>query len=103
MSAKNHALFDRVTLDAIIENILDNLQEPVPTFLMDCEKNIEKGIEKYTKHISCKIQNDSACNISSVSEEHIGNLLDSICESNHIYFQTGMKMGAALLKQLLDL
>ncbi len=103
MYAKNHALFDRVTLDTITENILDNLQEPAPAFLMDCEKNIEKGIEKYTKHIACKIQNDSTCDISSVSEEHIGNLLDSICESNQIYFQTGMKMGAALLKQLLDL
>ncbi len=103
MSLNEHELYDKISLDTITGHILDDLQDPAPPFLLECTRDIEKGIEEYTKNITCQIQNNSTCDISSVSEEHIGNLLDSICESNQIYFQTGMKMGAALLKQLLDL
>lgn len=66
-------------------------------------KECGKKLEEYTKHIACQIQADGIRDISSMPEDHIGDLPDSICESNQIYFQTGMKMGAALLKQLLDL
>lgn len=103
MSLNGHELYDKISLDTIAGHILDGLQEPAPPFLLECTRNIEKSIEDYTKHIAWQIQTDGTCDISSVSEDHIGNLLDSICESNQIYFQTGMKMGAALLKQLLDL
>lgn len=103
MSLNEHELYDKISLDAVTGHILDDLQDPAPHFLLSCTRNVEKSIEEYTKHIVCQIQADGACDISSMPEDHIGDLLDSICESNQIYFQTGMKMGAALLKQLLDL
>lgn len=103
MNMNEYELYDKISLDTIAGHILDDLQDPAPSFLLECTRNIEKGIEEYTKHIACQIQTDGTCDISSVSEDHIGNLLDSICKSNQIYFQTGMKMGAVLLKQLLDL
>ena len=34
---------------------------------------------------------------------HAGELLDSICESNRSYFESGIKTGYLLLMQLLDL
>lgn len=103
MSQNEHELYDKISLDAVAGHILDDLQDPAPHFLLECTRNVEKSIEEYTKYIVCQIQADDARDISSMSEDHIGDLLDSICESNQICFQTGMKMGAALLKQLLDL
>lgn len=103
MNMNEHELYNKISLDAVTGHILDDLQIPAPHFLLECTRNVEKGIEEYTKHIVCQIQTKGTCDISSMPEDHIGDLLDSICESNQIYFQTGMKMGTALLKQLLDL
>lgn len=102
MTAKNHELFDRVNLDTITENILDSLQEPAPAFLMECEKDIEKEIEAYTKHI-VQHQPNKGHDTTPIVENYAGKILDSICESNRIYFETGIKMGAVLLLQLIDL
>lgn len=103
MTTDKHERYGKTSLDTIAGHILDDLQDPAPPFLLECTRNVEKSIEEYTKHIACQIQADVTRDISSMPEDHIGDLLDSICESNQIYFQTGMKMGAVLLKQLLDL
>lgn len=103
MNMNEHELYDKISLDTITGHILDDLQDPAPHFLLECTRNVEKSIAKYTKHIACQIQADGAHDISSIPEDHIGELLDSICESNRSYFESGIKTGALLLMQLLDL
>lgn len=103
MTTKNHVLYNAASLDAIIENMLDNMQESTPFFLMNNEKNIEKEIEEYTKQVIRQCQPGNNHNVIPIVENHAGKLLDSICESNRIYFETGIKVGAVLLLQLIDL
>ena len=99
MAAGRHELYDKTSLDRISGYLLDDMQKPGPPFLMECEKNI---IKAYTEYIINQGLS-SRCDTVPIVENHAGELLDSICESNRSYFESGIKTGALLLMQLLDL
>lgn len=103
MNINKHELYNKISIDTITGYILDDLQNPEPPFLLECTRKLEKSIEEYTKQIMAQYQNSNSRDTTPIIEDHAGELLDSICESNHIYFETGMKMGALLLLQLLNL
>lgn len=101
MTTGKHELYDKISLDKISRYLLDDMLEPAPPFLIDCEKNILKEVRAYTKHVINQGPG-SRCDTVFIVEDYAGELLDSICESNRIYFENGMKTGALLLMQLLD-
>lgn len=103
MPTKNNELYGSLSLDAIIETILDKMHEHTPSFIMETEKNTEREIEEYTKCIAQQYLPQNNFDVIPIIESCAGGLIDSICESNRTHFETGMKMGAVLLLQLLDL
>lgn len=48
MPIKNNGLFGSLSLDAVVESILDKMHEHTPSFLMESEK-IQKGRPKDTQ------------------------------------------------------
>lgn len=102
MAATNNDLYERINLNTIIDNLMDKLQEPTPDFLLECEKDTEKELEAYTKYVVQHLP-DNESDIVTIVESYDGKILDSICKSNRAYFETGIKLGAVLLLQLLDL
>lgn len=103
MTTDKHELYSKIRLETISEHILDDLLKPDPPFFIECEKNVIKEIKAYTKHIADQSHNSSRCDTVSIVENYAGELLDSICESNRIYFENGIKTGTILLMQMLDL
>ena len=101
MTAGKHKLYGKISLDKISGYLLDDMLEPAPPFLIECEKNILKEVNAYTNHVTNQSLG-SRCDTVSIVENYAGELLDSICESNRIYFENGIKAGALLLMQLLD-
>lgn len=103
MTTDKHELHDKISLETVARQLLDTLQNPAPPSLLKRARNLEKEIETYTKHIEHQSRTDAGSDTSSAVEEHAGSLLDSICELNEAYFETGLKTGAVLMLQLLDL
>ena len=103
MTAKTQKLCCTADLDTVIENMLDSMRESAPLCISEYEKNIEKEIEDYTKIIAQQLLPAHDADVMPAVESHAEKLLDSICESNTAYYKTGVKTGALLLMQLLDL
>lgn len=89
--------FGEISLDSVIQNILDNMGGDMPPFMDKCEKDIMGEIEDYTR----EVMRQNGKNATRIAEDHAGGLLDSICMANHKYFKLGMKAGASLILQLL--
>ena len=85
-----------VDLDIIINNVLDN-DNITPEFVKECQKEAMRKAVEYTS----KITNKYGMELTDLVEDQAGELLDSICNANCIYFKNGMAAGAALLLQLL--
>ena len=103
MTTDKYELYNKISLDTIIGHILDDLQNQAPPYFTESEKNILIEIKAYTMHITDQSQNNHRYDTVSIIENYAGELLDSICDSNRTYFETGIKTGVILLLQLLDL
>ena len=99
----NNELFDSLSLDAVAESILDKMHEHTPSFLMESEKNTERQLEEYTRRIARQYLPKNNLDVSPLIEGYADGLVDSICDANRAHFETGMKVGAVLLMQLLGL
>lgn len=102
MATEKHKLYKKISLETISGQILDDLQNPPLPFLIECEKTIINEIKEYTQRIT-KLNHNNKYDTVSIVENHAGELLDRICESNRIYFENGIKTGSILLMQMLDL
>lgn len=87
---------ETVDLDIIINNVLDN-DNITPEFVKECQKAAMCKAVEYTS----KITNKYGMELTDLVEDQAGELLDSICDANYIYFKNGMAAGAVLLLQLL--
>ncbi len=95
----NNMEFQRIiNLDTIIKNILCNTDEHMPPFMMECEKDIMGKLQDYTRIALRQNHKDVTCFIDNYTD----GLLDSIGAANHKYFEIGMRVGASILLQLLD-
>lgn len=97
-----------ISLDRIIDYILDNLEEQTPAFVRECDQKVSQELHAYTKDIMAQ-DNINVPDIvisekvAEIVETKSGALLDSICEANSAYLEVGVHIGANLLWQLLDL
>lgn len=71
-----------ISLDVVIQNILDSMEGDTQLFVARCEKDIMGEIQDYTRKAVCKDDRD----ITRIAEDHAGDLLDSIYRANHEYF-----------------
>lgn len=92
-----------LSLDAIIEYVLDAESGETPKFVRDCERKVKDGLLGYTR----KIRQSDAERMAAGGEEetfveeNAVNLLDSICQSNRTYMKMGMKLAAGMIFQLM--
>lgn len=98
MNIDNMEFQKTIDLNTIMENILDNMEEHTPPFIMECEKDIMEKLQDYTR--LAMRQNDK--DITRIMDNYTDDLSDSISAANHKYFGMGMKAGASLLFQLLN-
>lgn len=99
MNIDNMEFFKTINLDVIIENILDNMEEHMPPFIMECEKDIMGKLQDYTRIALRHNHKDVTC----ITDNYTDDILDSISVANHKYFEIGMRVGASILSQLLDI
>lgn len=99
MNIDNREFQKTINLDAIIENILDNMEEHMPSFIMECENDIMGKLQDYTRIALRHNHKD----ITSITDNYTDDILDSISAANHKYFEIGMRVGASILSQLLDI
>lgn len=90
------ALMKLAGLDFVIDKMLDN-EDLTPDFVKECEKTVISEIETFTGKATQKCGEE----LREIVESKDGELLDSVCETNRIYFRNGMTVGAVLLLQLL--
>lgn len=98
MSVANMELQKIISLDVIMEGILDNMEEHMLPFIKECEKDIRVKLNDYTGKAISEHDKD----IMQIAESYANDLLNSVCAANHKYFEIGMKVGASLLLQLLN-
>lgn len=97
-----------ISLDQIVEYILDNLEEKTPTFVRDCDHRVDIELQDYTKVVMALAkgnQSDILSNeqMTEIVEAKAPKLLDGICAARNAYLEAGIHIGANLLWQLLDL
>ena len=98
-----------ISLNRIIEYILDNLGEEMPALVRECDHKISTELYSYTKEIIEELRvKDESANLldekaTEIMETKDSKLLDNICEANITYLETGIHIGANLLWQLLDI
>lgn len=97
-----------ISLDQIIEYILDNLEEKTPAFIRDCDHQVDVELHDYTKVVMTLAKGDQSDILSNeqvteIVETKAPKLLDGICVARNAYLEAGIHIGANLLWQLLDL
>lgn len=106
-----------ISLNRIIDYILDNLEEDTPAFVQGCDHKISKELYGYTKKILEMAKENGPDTpldkdvteilleekVTEIVENKASKLLDGICEANGAYLEAGIHIGANLLLQLLDI
>lgn len=89
----------QISINKIALKILEEIQN----WQIKCgEKKTYEQLLDYTKKIIKIVQDKQlSYDVNELTETLSGNLLDSIGESNSIYFIEGMKAGATIITQLL--
>lgn len=96
-------LCNEVNLDAIISQLMDGLSVAADSSFKEHERAVMNSARSYTKTIMQQADNKALSDekVTTIVEENIGELLDSICEQNHIFLEAGIRIGANLLLELL--
>lgn len=96
----------KVSLDAIIDYILDGDAGEIPKFVRDCEKKVKDGLLDYTGKIrqTGTEGQEAGWEAETFVEENSGELQDCIISGvNRIYMKMGMKLSAGIIFHLMGL
>lgn len=85
-------------LDRLISRMLED-SDPALGFVHECDKQFVKELGQLISILTHK--NDAE--VSMVIESEACALLDSVCDTNRIYFRNGMKTGLFLFLQMIGL
>lgn len=94
-----------VSLDDIIEYVLDDESGESPKFVRDCERKVKNELLGYTRKIrrsDSEIMAEGEEEETFFVEENAGELLDSISGVNRTYMKMGMKLAAGMIFQLME-
>lgn len=93
----NKEMYASIDLQAIADFVYKNNTEKTQDFIRRSEKAVLESLDQYTLDISKHKGHD----IAELMENYAGDLLDAISESNYMYLESGMKLGAGLVIKLL--
>lgn len=97
-----------ISLNRLIEYMLDNLEERTPAFIRDCDHKVDTELFDYTKKAIILAKGNALDGlldeqVAEIVETKAPKLLDSVCAARNAYLEAGIHIGANLLRQLLDL
>ncbi len=92
-------MFSAADLKEIADFALNGRIGREAEFVRKSEKAVAESLVRYTTDVSGRDEADAA----ALVEEHAGQLLDAVTDANYTYLENGMRLGAALLMQLLGL
>ena len=96
--------YDTISLDAIIDGGITDAARTAPDFVTENEKMVMAALTEYTKDIlgrnGAEADDDE---VSLIMEERAEKVMDMIADTAHAYIKNGMRLGAHLLLQLLNL
>lgn len=101
--SNSKALCDEVNLDAIISQLMDGLSVAADSSFKEHERAVMNSARSYTKTIMQQADNKvlSDEKVTTIVEENIGELIDSISLLNQTFLEAGIRIGANLLLELL--
>lgn len=97
-----------ITLDEIVNIVLTGGESggEDPPFVRMCEKKVTREVLAYTDKIARKGaegKEEGGEEKDTWMEDEAGALMDAVCGANRVYFKMGMKLGAGLVSQLLNM
>ena len=104
MASLKENFYEAINLDSIIENGITDTVKKEPDFVTENQKKLSAALTAYTRDILRR--NDPETDdeeIYLIMEKRAGTLMDIFSETAHAYIKNGMRIGAHLLLQLLNL
>lgn len=105
MGSLKENFYDTISLDAIIDGGITDAARTAPDFVTENEKKVMEALTAYSKDILGRngVEADDEEETAALMEKRAGKLMDAMAESAHAYIKNGMRLGAHLLLQLLNL
>ena len=104
MASLKENFYEAINLDSIIENGITDTVRDSPDFVTENQKKLSDALTAYTRDILRR--NDPETDdeeIYLIIEKRADRLMDIFSETAHAYIKNGMRLGAHLLLQLLNL
>lgn len=104
MASLKENFYEAINLDSIIENGITDTVRDSPDFVTENQKKLSDALTAYTRDILRR--NDPETDdeeIYLIIEKRADRLMDIFSETAHAYIKNGMRIGAHLLLQLLNL
>lgn len=96
--------YDTISLDAIIDGGITDAARTAPDFVTGNEKKVMAALTEYTKDILGRNGREADDDeVSLIMENRAEKVMDMIADTAHAYIKNGMRLGAHLLLQLLNL
>lgn len=96
--------YDTISLDAIIDGGITEAARMAPDFVTENEKKVMTALTEYTKDILGRNGGEADDDeVSLIMEKRADKVMDMIADTAHAYIKNGMRLGAHLLLQLLNL
>ena len=104
MASLKENFYEAISLDSIIEDGITDTVKKEPDFVTKNQKKLSSALTAYTRDILRR--NDPETDdeeIYLIMEKRAEALMDIFSETAHAYIKNGMRLGAHLLLQLLNL
>lgn len=104
MASLKENFYEAINLDSIIENGVTDAVRNSPDFVTENQKKLSDALTAYTRDILRR--NDPETDdeeIYLIMEKRAEKLTDIFSETAHAYIKNGMRLGAHLLLQLLNM
>ena len=104
MGSLKENFYDAISLDAIIDGGITEAARTAPDFVTENEKKVMAAMAEYTKDILGKDGREAGDDeVLLVMEQRAEKVMDMVSDTAHAYIKNGMRLGAHLLLQLLNL
>ena len=96
--------YEAISLDSIIESGITDAVRDSPGFVAENEKKVMNALIEYTRDILRRNGPEAdEEEITMLMEKRADGVIDTVSETAHVCIKNGMRLGAHLLLQLLNL
>ncbi len=104
MASLKENFYEAISLDSIIESSITDAVRDSPGFVAENEKKVMNALIEYTRDILRRNGPEAdEEEITLLMEKRADGVIDTVSETAHVCIKNGMRLGAHLLLQLLNL